>query len=253
MKTVWLVKASGADGNHVYEDTVGRDGFCVKVISALNFHNVNESALLDALKSPLTHEGIIFTSARAVETTSLQYNKLCVNDHQAWTRKKIFAVGETTSSLVKKLLHLDAIGAHTGNGEQLAQFIIEQIPPFDKPLLFPCSNLKKDDLPLLLARNDRDFRAMTCYKTTPDLGLKENLKSLHETYGMANIIVFFSPSGVEFCIPALRSLNIQFCGVSFVAIGPSTNKALVEAGVPVAAVCAHPTPDDLLYTLQPLH
>lgn len=251
MKTVWLIKASG-ESNKKYEELLEKAGFDVNCISALSFSYVNESAILEALKNPASHDGIIFTSARAVEATYIQYSKLQVEQHQMWLKKKIFTIGESTASLVHERLHLIAIGGHTGNAQQLAEFIVQEIPAFNKPLLFPCSNLKKEELPKILAKNDRDFRAMTCYETSADPNLTKTLNDLLDSSGFADIVVFFSPSGVDYCLPALRKLNVPLSGAKFVALGATTNAALVSAGVPVTGVCSSPTPVALLHTVTPL-
>lgn len=241
-----------AESNLKYEDILTSAGFHVNCVSPLQFKYVNASSLLDALNRPNDHSGIIFTSPRAVEAIHQQYSNLNVGLHSAWLDKKIFSVGETTANLIKEKLKFDAIGSHTGNAQQLAAFIIDEIPAFDKPLLFPCGNLKKENLPMLLAKQDRDFRALTCYETSCDPHLKTNVKSLVEDFGVADVLVFFSPSGVEYTIPILTGLGLNMCDMKFIALGPSTNAALVTANLPVAGVCASPAPDKLLHVLKAL-
>lgn len=240
------------ESNLKYEDVLVSAGYNINCVSPLQFKYVNSASLLDALNRPNDHSGIIFTSPRAVEATHQQYSKLMVGVHSSWLDKKMFSVGETTANIIKEKLKFNAMGAHTGNSQQLAAFIIDEIPAFDKPLLFPCGNLKKEDLPLLLAKQDRDFRAITCYETSCDPSLESNLKSVVENFGVANIVVFFSPSGVEYTIPILTDLGLNMSDMKFIALGPSTTAALVAANVPVAGVCASPSPEKLLHVLKAL-
>ncbi|KNC74424.1 uroporphyrinogen-III synthase, partial [Sphaeroforma arctica JP610] len=54
-------------------------------------------------------------------------------------------------------------------------------------------------------------------------------------------LVFFSPSGVEFCLDFLPKANAKFA-----AIGPTTAQKLRDCGVVVSAVAATPNPDGLI-------
>ncbi|XP_018016663.1 uroporphyrinogen-III synthase-like [Hyalella azteca] len=252
MKKIWLLK-SFSDHDKSYESKLQEAGFNVQLIPVISFKNVNLDAIKSCLQCPDDYSGIIFTSKQAVKAVQEKYSVLSVDQHKSWLSKKHFVVGEVTAKAVHESLGLNTLGSQCGNSKQLAEFIISQVPAFEKPLLFPCSNIKKDDLPKLLASNDRDFRALTCYKTLPHPNLKSLLQSAIKDGRMPDVMVFFSPSGVEFTIPILRNLGVSMTGISLVAIGPSTNVALVTENLPVASVCNAPTVDAVLYSIKGLN
>lgn len=252
MKTVWLLKSSEeSDGR--YSDALARAGLSAVVVPTLSFKWCNEAVLQDALQKPQDHSGIIFTSQRAVEAVAEIYLMLIAGIHHQWSEKKIFVIGEATKMAVQKHLKLPCIGQESGNAQQLAPIIIRETKPFDKPLLYPCGNLGRDELPKLLAQQDRDFRALTSYETKPHPQLRQTVQKLTTTGKTPHIVVFFSPSGVKFGLPVFHDLGVDLTGVKVVAIGPTTNTALVEEKQPVSGVCPSPSPDGLMHVLAGLH
>ncbi|CAL4083635.1 unnamed protein product [Meganyctiphanes norvegica] len=248
MSNVWLLKSGDDDGR--YSDTLNRNGFSCHSIPALTFNFVNQGPLQNAFERPLDHSGLIFTSPRAVEAVGKIYSKIKVEYHHEWSTKKIFVVGEATAAAVSKELKMPTIGQESGNAQQLAPIIIRETKAFDKPLLFPCGNIKRDELPRLLANADRDFRALTCYETSQHPSLKSKIQDLISKGLRPNCIVFFSPSGVSYVLPILKSAGFDLTGMKIIAIGPATNSALVQSSIPVSGVCNTPSPEGLLHILK---
>lgn len=248
MSNIWLLKSGDDDGR--YSDTLGSAGFTCESIPALTFNFVNQGPLQNALERPADHSGLIFTSPRAVEAVGKIYPKLNVEFHHEWSSRKIFVVGEATAAAVSKDLRIPTFGKESGNAQQLAPIIIRETKAFDKPLLFACGNIKRDELPRLLANADRDFRALTCYETLQHPSLKSKLQDLISKGPRPNYIVFFSPSGVSYVLPILKSSGFDLTGVKIIAIGPSTNSALVQNNIPVSGVCNIPSPEGLLHELK---
>lgn len=247
MKTVWLFKSSESSDVR-YTDALSKAGFSAVMVPTLSFQSCNEGPLRDALQKPNDHTGIIFTSQRAVKAVAEIYGKLEVNIHNQWSEKKIFVIGETTQTAVQNLLKLPSIGQESGNAQQLAPIIFRETQPFDKPLLYPCGNLNRDELNTLLLNQDRDFRALTTYQTSAHPSLRQTIEKLAKGQ-MPDVAVFFSPSGVKFVVPEFEELDVSLAGVKIVAIGPTTNAALVEYQLPVFGVCPSPTPDGLMHVL----
>lgn len=247
MSVVWLLK-SCEESDSRYRDTLTQNGFSPVHIPVLSFKYCNQGPLKNSLENPQDHSGIIFTSQRAVEAVAEIYSKLSISCHHAWSEKKVFVIGEATGRAVQRLLKLSFVGQESGNAQQLAPIIIRETVAFDKPLLYPCGNLGRDELPKLLVKHDRDFRALTSYETSQHPQLKYTIqKAISE---MPTYMVFFSPSGVNFTLPVLKSLGVDVTGVKIIAIGPTTNTALVDQNIPVSGVCPSPTPEGLLHVLK---
>ncbi|XP_071525943.1 uroporphyrinogen-III synthase-like [Panulirus ornatus] len=248
MSIVWLLK-SCEESDSRYKDTLTRNGFSPVHIPVLSFRFCNQGPLKNSLQNPLDHSGIIFTSQRAVEAVAEIYSKLSIDCHHAWSEKKVFVIGEATGRAVQRLLKLSYIGQESGNAQQLAPIIIRETIAFDKPLLYPCGNLGRDELPKLLVKHDRDFRALISYETSQHTELKCTIQKLISER-LPSYMVFFSPSGVNFTLSVLKSLDVSVTGVKIIAIGPTTNTALVEQNIPVSGVCPSPTPEGLLHVLK---
>ncbi|XP_063592416.1 uroporphyrinogen-III synthase-like [Penaeus indicus] len=249
MSTVWLLKSSDSDDDR-YADALSKASFVAVHVPTLSFKFTNHGPLKNALQQPENHSGIIFTSKRAVEAVTEIYKNLSVDCHHSWSEKKIFVIGEATGRAVQQHLKLSHIGQESGNALQLAPIIMREIVAFDKPLLYPCGNLGRDELPKLLAQEDRDFRALTVYETQEHPQLKDAVSKHHSTGKMPSHLVFFSPSGVKFVLPKLKSVGMSLTGVKIIAIGPATNAALVQENIPVHAVCSIPSPEGLLHILK---
>ncbi|XP_045600774.1 uroporphyrinogen-III synthase [Procambarus clarkii] len=249
MSNVWLFKSEDKNDTQ-YTDKLSRSGFSPFHIPALCFKFCNQESLKSSLQSPQDHSGIIFTSQRAVEAVAEIYIKLPLSCHAGWIEKKIFVVGDATGRAVQSLLKLTCIGHESGNAQQLVPIIIKETVAFDKPLLYPCGSLAKDELPRLLVNNDRDFKALVVYETSQHPQLKYTIQKLISGGQRPTHMVFFSPSGVNFALPVLQSLSVDITGVKMIAIGPTTNIALVQHKIPVLGVCPSPTADSLVHLLN---
>ncbi|CAJ0928849.1 unnamed protein product [Ranitomeya imitator] len=66
------------------------------------------------------------------------------------------------------------------------------------------------------------------------------------TEGVPGSVVFFSPSGVKFCLELIHQLsNDRVNQIMFAAIGPTTSEAMVARGLAVSCTAQNPTPQDL--------
>ena len=89
------------------------------------------------------------------------------------------------------------------------------------------------------------------YRSTKHEDLDSKLDHLLKNSVGQTVIVFFSPSGVQFSIEALRNC-CDVKNVKFVALGPSTEKALEENFLEVNGVCQKPNPYSLLQVIKAL-
>ncbi|KAM3666381.1 uroporphyrinogen-III synthase isoform X5 [Ammospiza nelsoni] len=109
-------------------------------------------------------------------------------------------------------------GEMAGNAEKLAEYICSSIP----------------------------LESLTVYQTAQHPDLQESLSSYFSQQGIPASIVFFSPSGVKFCLQHIQKLSGDLINqVKFAAIGPSTAKALRDAGIAVSCTAGSPTAQDL--------
>ncbi|KAG5927092.1 hypothetical protein E4U42_002591 [Claviceps africana] len=221
--------------------------------------------------------GIIFTSQRAVEAFShvVQHGKGTDSQWPHLQNVPIYSVGPATTRALRVIPQqppLQIFGEATGNGEALANYILEHYKgwfsdrPTLTPLLFLVGEQRRDVIPRMLMdvglTTDRRIRVneVVVYGT----GVMESFSAdfeavLKETsHAPERWVVVFSPTGCDSMLQGLGLLNPDadsgmIClsrrdGKTFVAtIGPTTRAHLVSRFGFEPDVCAEtPSPDGIL-------
>ncbi|WP_175402688.1 uroporphyrinogen-III synthase [Mangrovivirga cuniculi] len=161
----------------------------------------------------LDHTAIILTSRNAVDN----FFRICEElKLEVPSDMKYFCISEQTANYLQKYIVIRKRKIFTGL--RTAQDLIEILKKHKKEkFLFPCSNIRKDDIPNFLNDNGYDWTEATMYKT-----VASDLSDLDDvTY---DIIAFFSPSGIN-------SLFVNFPDFKqndtrIAAFGPTTAKAV---------------------------
>ncbi|XP_014418089.1 uroporphyrinogen-III synthase isoform X2 [Camelus ferus] len=237
-------------GQDPYIRELGLYGLEATLIPVLSFEFLSLPSFLEKLSQPDSYGGLIFTSPRAVEAVELCLEK----DNKAevwkkslkekWNAKSVYVVGNATASLVNKMgLHTE--GENCGNAEKLAEYICSR-ESSALPLLFPCGTLKGEILPKMLKDKGIPMESILVYQKIPHPGIQVNLHSYYSQQGIPASITFFSPSGLMYSLKYIQELsgdNME--QIKFVAIGPTTARALAAQGLPVSCTAESPTPQAL--------
>lgn len=225
MSQVVIFKSESEYGDE-YKIALENRGYKVKFIPVLDFGFKNLEQLGKCLETPDNYMGLVFTSPRSVAATKTASGTSGLSAD--WKNKRNFCVGESTHRLILEEFEMDAEGKLTGNANSLSALILEtvQLRGDDaKPFLFPCGNLKTDTLPTRLEENDLKIEAIEVYETVAHSELEESL-DLVITDPTVEYLVFFSPSGFNFCCDILTRKNYDLTKVKLIAIGPSTRKGI---------------------------
>uniref|UniRef100_A0A8D1WNE1 Uroporphyrinogen-III synthase n=1 Tax=Sus scrofa TaxID=9823 RepID=A0A8D1WNE1_PIG len=191
-------------GQDPYIRELGLYGLEATLIPVLSFEFLSLPSFSEKLSHPEGYGGLIFTSPRAVEAVKLCLEKANKTEawktslKEKWNSKSVYVVGNATASLVSKI-GLDPEGENCGNAEKLAEYICSR-ESSALPLLFPCGNLKRETLPRMLKDKGVPMESITVYQTIPHPGIQGNLNSYYSQ--------------------------------QFVAIGPTTARALAAQGLP---------------------
>ncbi|KFV79045.1 Uroporphyrinogen-III synthase, partial [Struthio camelus australis] len=257
MKVLLLKDPKDKDsGPDPYVKELGLYGFEATLIPVLSFEFISLESLFEKLSHPECYGGLVFTSPRALEAI-----KICLKENsksevwskslkQRWNTKPAYVVGKATASLVEEI-GLVPHGEKSGNAEKLADYICSREKPNSSPLLFPCGALKREVLPTALKEKGIPLESLTIYQTTQHSDLQESLRSYFSQQGNPASIVFFSPSGVKFCLQHIQKLSGDFIDhMKFAAIGPTTAPAMEAAGITVSCTAKNPTPQDLAAAIQ---
>jgi uroporphyrinogen-III synthase len=166
----------------------------------------------------LNFTAIIFTSRNAVDHFFQICQELKV-DMPA--DMKYFCISEQTSNYLQKYIVIRKRKIFTGL--KTAQDLLEILKKHkNEKYLFPCSDIRKNDIPDFLLKNGYDFAEAVIYHT-----VASDLSDLENVY--YDVLAFFSPSGINSLyvnFPGFRQNNTRIA-----AFGPTTAKAVRDAGL----------------------
>lgn len=168
----------------------------------------------------LSHTAIIFTSRNAVD----HFFRICSEIRvEMPASMKYFCISEQTANYLQKYIVIKKRKFFIG--ERTAQELIEKIKKRKgEKFLFPCSNIRKNDIPDFLKNNGYDYSEAVIYKTiASDLSDLANVNY--------DIIAFFSPSGINSLFANFPDFKQKQTRIA--AFGPATTGAALEAGLTV--------------------
>jgi uroporphyrinogen-III synthase len=166
----------------------------------------------------LGHTAIIFTSRNAVD----HFFQICQElKIEMPADMKYFCISEQTSNYLQKYIVIRKRKIFTGL--KTTQDLLEILKKHkNEKYLFPCSDIRKSDIPDFLTGHGFDFTEAITHHT-----VASDLSDLKEVY--YDILAFFSPSGIN-------SLFVNFPdfiqnNTRIAAFGPTTAKAVRDAGL----------------------
>lgn len=164
----------------------------------------------------LKHTAIIFTSRNAVDHFFAICNDLKVDIP---ADMKYFCISEQTANYLQKYIVVRKRKIFTGS--RTAEDLIEILKKHkNEKYLFPCSSIRKDDIPKFLQDNGYEHSEAVIYET-----VASDLSDLDNVF--YDIIAFYSPSGIN-------SLFVNFPDYKqndtrMAVFGPTTAKAAISA------------------------
>lgn len=166
----------------------------------------------------LDFSAVIFTSRNAVD----HYFRLAAESKvEIPTDMKYFCISEQTANYLQKYIVIRKRKIFTGY--RTAQDLIEILKKHPKEkYVFPCSDIRKGDIPDFLKDNDYEFKEAIIYKTVAsDLSDLANVNY--------DVIAFFSPSGISSLFDNFPDFKQNKTRIA--AFGPTTAKAVQDAGL----------------------
>ncbi len=166
----------------------------------------------------LSHTAVIFTSRNAVD----HYFGLCkAMKIEMPSDMKYFCISDQTANYLQKYIVIRKRKIFTGS--KTAQDLLEILKKHkNEKYIFPCSNIRKNDIPDFLKNNGYEFSEAIIYNT-----VASDLSDLAEVN--YDIIAFFSPSGINSLL--VNFPNFKQNKTRIAAFGPTTAKAVKEAGL----------------------
>lgn len=127
---------------------------------------------------PLHYQNYIFTSKNAVKAFLRHSKKINTSDYKA------FCVGEKTKTLLEQ--NSIKVIKNAENASDLADFIVKIHK--NEEFLFLCGNIRREELPEILSKNNIQYTEIETYKT----------HLIHRKFNrLFDGLLFFSPSGIK--------------------------------------------------------
>ena len=164
------------------------------------------------------HTAVIFTSRNAVD----HFFRICQEAKiEMPAEMKYFCISEQTANYLQKYIVLRKRKLFVGQRTATDLFDVLKKHKNEK-FLYPCSDIRKDDIPEFMRANNYKFTEAVIYRT-----VASDLSDLTDV--KYDCIAFFSPSGIS-------SLFVNFPdfvqdGTRIAAFGPTTAKAVLDAGL----------------------
>ena len=164
----------------------------------------------------LSHTAVIFTSRNAVD----HFFRLALESKvEIPTDMKYFCISEQTANYLQKYIVIRKRKIFTG--QRTATELLEVLKKHkDEKYIFPCSDIRKNDIPAFLEENGYTYSEAVIYKTVAsDLSDLSDIKY--------DVIAFFSPSGINSLFvnfPEFKQNNTRIA-----AFGPTTASAVKAA------------------------
>lgn len=166
----------------------------------------------------LQHTAVIFTSRHAVD----HFFHICRElKLEMPPEMKYFCISDQTSNYLQKYIVIRKRKIFSGlkDTKDLLEIIKKHK---NEKFLFPCSDIRKNDIPDFLVDNGFTFTEAIMYHT-----VAANLSDLKNVY--YDILAFFSPSGINSLyinFPDFKQNNTRIA-----AFGPATAKAVRDANL----------------------
>ncbi|MFY0653337.1 MAG: uroporphyrinogen-III synthase [Cyclobacteriaceae bacterium] len=166
----------------------------------------------------LSHTAVIFTSRNAVDHF---FRLATASKVEIPSDMKYYCISEQTANYLQKYIVIRKRKIFTGS--RTASELIEVLKKHkNEKFIFPCSNIRKDDIPNFLKENGYDYSEAIIYETVAsDLSDLADIKY--------DVIAFFSPSGINSLFvnfPDFKQNNTRIA-----VFGPTTAKAARDAGL----------------------
>ena len=170
---------------------------------------------------------VIFTSRNAVD----HFFRICQEAKlEMPAEMKYFCISEQTANYLQKYIVLRKRKLFVG--ERTAADLFEVIKKHKgENFLYPCSDIRKDDLPVFMRANNLRFSEAVIYRT-----VASDLSDLSDV--KYDCIAFFSPSGISSLF--INFPNFVQDGTRIAAFGPTTAKAVTDAGLVLDIEAPHP-------------
>src|SRR5690606_23645170 len=218
VKSILVTQETPTDANSPYIKLAEKYNLKIDFIPFIQVEPVDVKEFRKQKIDILNFTAIIFTSRNAVD----HFFALCAElKIEMPPDMKYFCISEQTSNYLQKYIVIRKRKIFTGL--KTAQDLIEILKKHkNEKYLFPCSGIRKNDIPDFLKNGGFDYAEAVMYHT-----VASDLSHLKDVF--YDILAFFSPSGINSLMvnfPEFKQNNTRIA-----AFGPTTAQAVRDAGL----------------------
>lgn len=180
---------------------------------------------------------VIFTSANAVDALAGAAADLGARD-DCLRAIRAAAVGDATARAASDLGLDVAVVAGEPTAEGLVTSLLSRLQVGER-VLYPRSAIGREHLPAVLQEAGVNMTVVDAYQTIPEHSIAPDVLARLRA-GSVDAVLFSSPSSVSGLLAMLGHERSLVDRLATICAGPVTAAAVREAGLPVAAVSAHP-------------
>jgi len=218
VKSILVTQEAPSDANSPYLKLAEKFGLKIDFRPFIQVEPVPVKEFRKQKIDILQHTAIIFTSRNAVDHFFTICSELKI---EIPADMKYFCVSDQTSNYLQKYIVIRKRKIFTGL--KTATDLMELLKKHkSEKYLFPCSDIRKNDIPDFLKQNGYTFTEAIIYNT-----VAADLSDLKEVF--YDIVAFFSPSGITSLFqnfPEFKQNNTRIA-----AFGPTTAQAARDAGL----------------------
>ncbi|GAB3172131.1 uroporphyrinogen-III synthase [Telluribacter humicola] len=216
--SILVSQSRPADENSPYYELARKYGIKVDFRPFIQVDGISFKEFRKQKVNILDHTAIIFTSRNAID----HFFRICTEGRiEVPADMKYFCISEQTANYLQKYIVIRKRKIFSGT--KTAAELIELIRKHkNEKFLYPCSDVRKNDIPEFADTEDLHFTEATMYQT-----VSSDLSDLEDVY--YDIIAFFSPSGIKSLFDNFPDFKQNKTRIA--AFGPTTAKAVEEAGL----------------------
>ncbi|GAB2801807.1 uroporphyrinogen-III synthase [Rhabdobacter roseus] len=218
VSSILVSQSRPADENSPYYELARKYNIKVDFCPFIQVEGVSFKDFRKQKVNILDHTAIIFTSRNAID----HFFRICTEGRiEVPADMKYFCISEQTANYLQKYIVIRKRKIFSGT--KTAAELIDLIRKHKKEkFLYPCSDVRKNDIPEFADTEDLHFTEATMYQT-----VSSDLSALEDVY--YDIIAFFSPSGIKSLFENFP--DFQQSKTRIAAFGPTTARAVEEAGL----------------------
>jgi len=199
-----------------YDEIVKKHDIKVDFRAFIHVEGVTLKEFRKSRTNPLDFSAIILTSRNSID----HFFRICTELKIKMPQEmKYICSSETVALYLQKFIQYRKRKVSFGNGKSKTLYDLLNKYKSTERFLFPCSNVRKDDIPTYLKENEFDYAEAVFYKT-----VASDLSDLQNIF--YDMIVFFSPTGLKSLFDNFPDFEQNHTRIA--AYGESTSKKVEE-------------------------